>query len=89
MNPRFKGLRGIVVFNSKSGSWAEEERIDSTKNPFRPDGNFTLRVRLYADYFEIFVNGVELKKFKHRMDANLADAVAIEGDVIIESVLLS
>jgi Galactoside-binding lectin len=89
LNPRFKGAQGIVVMNTKSGKWAEEERIDSTKNPFRPDGKFTLTVRRQADCFEILVNGVELKKFKHRVNANMADAVAIEGDVILESVLLS
>ena len=87
VNPRFEGGHRVIVLNSKSGSWAEEKRIDGTKNPFYPGGEFMLTVRRQADHFDIFVNGVHLKKFKHRMSADLVDAVFIEGDVIVDRVL--
>ena len=87
INPRFEGGHRVIVLNSKSGSWAEEKRIDGHKNPFSPGGEFMLTVRRQADHFDIFVNGVHLKKFKHRMSADLVDAVYIEGDVIVDRVL--
>ena len=87
VNPRFEGGHRVIVLNSHNGGWHEEKRIDGTKNPFHPGGEFMLTVRRQADHFDIFVNGVHLKKFKHRMSADLVDAVFIEGDVIVDYVL--
>jgi Galactoside-binding lectin len=86
VNPRFDDGR-VIVLNSHDNGWYEEKRFDGARNPFYPGGQFMLTVRRQADHFNIFVNGVHLENFKHRMSPDMVDAVYIEGDVIVDRVL--
>jgi Galactoside-binding lectin len=87
VNPRFDDGR-VIVLNSYDGGWSKEGKcIEGLRNPFSPGGQFMLTVRRQPEHFDIFVDGIHLKKFKHRMSPDMVDAVFIEGDVIVDRVL--
>uniref|UniRef100_A0A0M3I9K1 Galectin n=1 Tax=Ascaris lumbricoides TaxID=6252 RepID=A0A0M3I9K1_ASCLU len=57
---------GKLVYNTyKDGNWSEnEQRI---KNPFKPNEQFDLRVRIINGKYQVFANRVEVGSFEQRL----------------------
>lgn len=86
LNPRFENGERVIVMNSWSAKWGTEQRVTGRANPFAPGRNFVLIIRRQADHYEVLVNGNRMATFKHRMMADIVNAVAIDGDVSIDKV---
>uniref|UniRef100_A0A915AP20 Galectin n=1 Tax=Parascaris univalens TaxID=6257 RepID=A0A915AP20_PARUN len=71
---------GKLVYNTyKEGNWSEnEQRI---KNPFKPNEEFDLRVRIINGNYQVFANRVEVGSFQQRMPLDGVDHVSISGDL--------
>lgn len=97
-NPRFQGV-GIhvgpinsrvtqtsVVLNSWINSWGAEQK--SSCSMLKPGSNFVLIIKRQQQHYEISVNGSRLATYSHRISADIVDAVAIDGDVIANRVVV-
>ncbi|KAM9493165.1 uncharacterized protein Hap1MRO34_003470 isoform 3-T3 [Clarias gariepinus] len=71
-----------VALNSfRNGSWESEESV--SVKPFTRGASFNMFVVIKSDCFEIYVNGLELCTFKHRVPIENISTLAICGDVSI------
>ena len=48
-----------------------------------------MRIRRQQRHFEVYVNGTLIENFQHRISADIVDTVAIEGDVIVDRVMVN
>jgi len=56
----------------------------------KPNANrFQLSLRRQWDAFDVLVNGRLVARFQHRMSADAADTVAVEGDVVVQRAFIS
>ncbi|VDM47697.1 unnamed protein product [Toxocara canis] len=71
---------GKLVYNTfQDGNWSDnEQRI---KNPFKPNEEFDLRVRILNGKYQVFANRVEVGTFEQRMPLDGVDHVSISGDL--------
>lgn len=83
-NPRFESGERTVVLNSWINKWGSEQTIDPS--PLKPDTNFLLIIKRQLKHFEISVNGSSIANYAHRISPDIVDAIAIDGDVIVNRV---
>lgn len=86
-NPRFDGEQCEIVLNSWLDHWGHEEKISAASNLLRPNQLFLVTIRCQPSGFQIEIDGVLVTIFAHRMSADLVNALAIDGDVIVDQVL--
>lgn len=83
-NPRFDGGERTVIMNSWINSWGKEQT--NTASPFKPGANFLLIIKRHDQYYEVTVNGSHVASYAHRISPEIVDAIAIDGDVIVNRV---
>ncbi|XP_060779265.1 uncharacterized protein LOC132887733 isoform X4 [Neoarius graeffei] len=75
-------LGQYVALNSfRNGSWETEE--SASDKPFTKGAAFNMFVVIKSEGFEVYVNGLELCTFKHRMPLENISMLGICGDVSI------
>lgn len=78
-NPRLE--EGLIVRNSRlSNVWCNEER-EPLLMPFATDRTFTLIISVEKEVFRLFLNGIHLLDFRHRLSPTNVSSIAIDGDV--------
>ncbi len=88
INPRFESRGRAVIVNSRGGRWGEEKRIEGSRNPLHCGANFLLTIRQQLNHFDIELNGSKAAEFKHRLLPDVADSLFIEGDAIVDRILV-
>ncbi|XP_064157151.1 uncharacterized protein LOC135235529 isoform X2 [Anguilla rostrata] len=84
-NPRFRGWQ-MVVFNTYKNGWQSEER--PSEMPFSVGGAFDLIFNVTLKGYQVIVNGCVLHMYKHRIPVDRVTALAIGGDVSVESLVI-
>lgn len=69
------------------GSWGAEERAPGF--PFAPGAPFSLAIRRMPDHFSVWVDGKLTGEFEFRTDVDRIDAVYVQGDVVVQKILMS
>lgn len=69
------------------GNWGQEERCPGFH--FNPGAPFVLTIQKHTDYFSVWVNHQLAGEFKFRGCVDGVDTVYIQGDVVLEAVLLN
>jgi hypothetical protein len=83
-NPRFKEKK--VIRNScRGGTWDDVEEKDGDF-PFEKDRAFDMHIHCDDEQYKVFVNGEEFCTYRHRLPANTADNMVIEGDLDIQGI---
>ena len=70
-----------------NNNWGAEQRIPARNNPFHANKNFIVIIRRQSPHFDVLVNGQYLTTFKHRIQADVIDSVAVDGDIVVTKVL--
>ncbi|KAK2848358.1 hypothetical protein Q7C36_010040 [Tachysurus vachellii] len=78
-NPRIGQYVYMNIF--KNGKWQKEEL--GPDKPFTRGASFKLLFLVNTDFYEVYVNGQPLYKFKHRIPFESVTTLGIVGDVII------
>ncbi|KAJ8256622.1 hypothetical protein COCON_G00187740 [Conger conger] len=74
----------VVVFNTfRNNCWETEERVHTF--PFEEEKSFDLVFIVTQQEYQVYVNGCRYYAFLHRMPLEYVSAVAIHGDVSIQS----
>ncbi|VDP47055.1 unnamed protein product [Soboliphyme baturini] len=85
LSPRFDGNLSRVVRNSlQQQNWGSEESIGHF--PFALGKPFEILILVQLDHFKIAINGEHYTEFRYRMPLQKITAIAIDGDVILNSV---
>nr|XP_022330659.1 uncharacterized protein LOC111128968 [Crassostrea virginica] len=85
-NPR--KTTGEVVLNSRyGGAWQSEEKV-ALPGVFWSNRPFQVKVETKRNKFKIYVNGVDLAKYKIRGNVEDVHAVQVKGDVFLLETLL-
>lgn len=71
------------------GNWGQEERCPAFH--FMPGSPFVLKIvrGVGADYFSVWVDGQLAGEFKFRGKVNAINTVYIQGDVVLNRILLN
>ena len=78
-NPRIKD--GSIVRNSRlNNDWYNEER-EIRVMPFAKDQTFTLIISVEKELYRLFLNGIYLLDFRHRLPYRSVTSIAIDGDI--------
>ncbi|XP_054474460.1 galectin-8-like [Anoplopoma fimbria] len=83
-NPRFKKSPCVVCNSLLKELWGQEEILD--RNPFPVGETFEVIVLVLKDKFKVAVNGGHVLEFKHRVDLEQVDTLAISGKVDVQAV---
>lgn len=88
-NPRYREpnvppSETLIVTNSWINAWGTEQRTRCSA--LRPGNNFVLIIRRQQYHYDISVDGNLVANYPHRITGDIVDSVAIDGDVIINSV---
>lgn len=70
-----------------NGSWGQEERCPGFH--FNPGSPFLVTIRRGTNSFSVWVNHQLTGEFGYRGDVDNIDSVYIQGDIILQGVLLS
>ncbi|KAK3549073.1 hypothetical protein QTP70_030375 [Hemibagrus guttatus] len=73
--------RHVAINSFRNGSWETEESISD--KPFTKGASFNMFVVIKSEHYEVYVNGLELCTFKHRIPVENISALEISGDVSI------
>ncbi|KAJ8368690.1 hypothetical protein SKAU_G00087180 [Synaphobranchus kaupii] len=78
----------MVVFNTfKNGQFEEPEKVQEM--PFTTGERFELVFIITSEGYQVNVNDHEFYMFKHRISVEQVMALAVCGDVLIESIIIS
>ncbi|XP_029902564.1 galectin-8 isoform X2 [Myripristis murdjan] len=83
-NPRFKRSPCVVCNTLQRERWGREEILHQM--PFSPGAAFEVIVLVQNDIFKVAVNGAHLLQYKHRLDLQRVDTLAISGKVKVEAI---
>ncbi|KAM9840603.1 galectin-8 isoform 2-T2 [Aulostomus maculatus] len=83
-NPRFKRSPVIVCNTLQRERWGREEILHQM--PLATGASFELIVLILKDKFKVAVNGAHVLDYKHRLELELVDTLAISGKVKLEAV---
>ncbi|XP_034018364.1 galectin-8-like isoform X2 [Thalassophryne amazonica] len=83
-NPRLEKSPSIVCNTMQRERWGREEIL--YQMPFRHGEAFELIILVQRDKFKVAVNGAHLLEYRHRVQLELIDTLAIGGDIKVEAV---
>ncbi|XP_042359817.1 galectin-8-like, partial [Plectropomus leopardus] len=83
-NPRFKRSPCIVCNSLQRERWGREEIL--YEKHFTPGEAFELIILVLKDKFKVAVNGGHVLEFKHRVELERVDTLAISGKVKVQAV---
>ncbi|KAL1509705.1 hypothetical protein ABEB36_004402 [Hypothenemus hampei] len=89
LNPRFYTSYGNHLFVRNSwmnGEWGTEERTAGFQ--FTPGKWFHLAIRMNADSFGVWIDGILAGEFQFRTPVDTIDTVYIHGDVQVKHILM-
>ncbi|GAA6079784.1 uncharacterized protein LOC108263901 isoform X4 [Tachysurus ichikawai] len=73
--------RYVAINSFRNGSWETEE--SAADKPFTKGAAFNMFVIIKSEHYEVYVNGLELCTFKHRIPLEKISVLGISGDVSI------
>uniref|UniRef100_A0A8C4DMM7 Galectin n=1 Tax=Dicentrarchus labrax TaxID=13489 RepID=A0A8C4DMM7_DICLA len=82
-NPRFKKSPCIVCNTLQGGRWGSEEIL--YQMPFTVGGTFELIFLVLKDKFKVALNGGHVLEYKHRLELERVDTLAISGKVKVQA----
>ncbi|XP_076021456.1 galectin-8-like isoform X2 [Genypterus blacodes] len=85
-NPRFKKSPCIVCNTFQREHWGREQILQQM--PFRLGADFELIILVQTDMFKVALNGAHVLEYKHRLDLERVDTLAISGKVIVDVIAL-
>ncbi|XP_047677998.1 uncharacterized protein LOC113650748 isoform X2 [Tachysurus fulvidraco] len=71
----------VAINSFRNGSWETEESV--ADKPFTKGAAFNMFVIIKSEHYEVYVNGLELCTFKHRIPLEKISVLGISGDVSI------
>ncbi|XP_058243135.1 uncharacterized protein LOC131351660 isoform X2 [Hemibagrus wyckioides] len=71
----------VAINSFRNGSWETEESVSD--KPFTKGASFNVFVVIKSEHYEVYVNGLELCTFKHRIPVENISTLGISGDVSI------
>ncbi|KAM6954672.1 galectin-8 [Aplochiton taeniatus] len=83
-NPRFKRSPCIICNTLQINRWGKEEIL--YKMPFAKGAPFEMIVLVQKDVFKVAVNGAHVLEYKHRLDLESVDTLAISGEVTVQAI---
>ncbi|XP_071373976.1 galectin-8-like [Centroberyx affinis] len=83
-NPRLKRSACVVCNTLQRERWGREEILHLM--PFAPGAAFELLVLVQTDGFKVAVNGAHLLEYKHRLELERVDTLAISGKVKVDAI---
>ncbi|XP_068198875.1 galectin-8-like [Antennarius striatus] len=83
-NPRFRVLPCVVCNTLQRERWGREEIL--FQMPFAAGAPFEMVVLVLEDKFKVAVNGAHLLEYKHRLELERVDTLAISGKVKVDAV---
>ncbi|XP_067097597.1 galectin-8 [Osmerus mordax] len=83
-NPRFKKSPCLICNTLQRERWGKEEIL--YKMPFALGASFEIIVLVHQDVFKVAVNGAHMLEYKHRLDLDRVDTLAISGKVNVQAI---
>ncbi|KAM3866134.1 galectin-8-like [Diretmus argenteus] len=83
-NPRFKCLPCIVCNTLQKERWGKEEIL--YQMPFAQGAEFEIVVLVQKDVFKVAVDGAHVLEYRHRLDLDLVDTLAVSGKVKVQAI---
>ncbi|KAM3861467.1 galectin-8 [Diretmus argenteus] len=83
-NPRFKRSPCIVCNTLQKERWGKEEIL--YQMPFAQGAAFEIVVLVQKDVFKVAVDGAHVLEYRHRLDLDLVDTLAVSGKVKVQAI---